>query len=151
MQGLRSSLPPSTVRCYIFAFSLGAVIYPMIEILYRSYTHFTMVILGGICGIIIYRIHRTLRHDGYFTKALMCSIIITISEFFAGVFLNIILELRIWDYSDMPFHLMGQISLPFSLIWFFISLPSLYLCRLIDQFLAPYLEGNIFFINNKER
>lgn len=49
------------------------------------------------------------------------AIIITALEFIVGVIVNLILKWNIWDYSMLPFNILGQISLPFSLIWFLLS------------------------------
>ena len=148
MQGLKNTIPPSKIRCYIIAFSLGAVIYPVLEIIYRSRTHFTMSILGGISGIIIYHVNRTLKSERRLTRALVCMIFITLTEFISGIFLNVILKLEVWDYSTLPYNLLGQISLIFSFIWFIIAIPALYLCDLIDKYFFPILNGNLFFINS---
>ena len=43
--------------------------------------------------------------------------LVTFVEFCAGCVLNLWLGLDIWDYSDIPFNLLGQICLPFSLVW----------------------------------
>src|SRR5699024_11257779 len=32
----------------------------------------------------------------------------------------------IWDYSSMRFNLMGQISIGYSILWFFLSLPIIF-------------------------
>ena len=37
----------------LILFSIGAILYMSIEILWRGYTHWTMGILGGICFVII--------------------------------------------------------------------------------------------------
>ncbi len=42
---------------------------------------------------------------------------ITAAEFAAGCILNLGLGLAVWDYSDMPFQLLGQICLPYSILW----------------------------------
>ena len=47
---------------------------------------------------------------------------ITFYEFIFGVILNIWLGLNIWDYSNLPFNILGQICIPFSTIWYFLSI-----------------------------
>ena len=51
----------------------------------------------------------------------LLSILITVFEFILGYILNIKLGLGIWDYSNIPFNIMGQICLPFSFLWFVLS------------------------------
>jgi uncharacterized membrane protein len=51
----------------------------------------------------------------------MGSIIVTILEFIAGCILNLWLGLNVWDYSDLPFNILGQICPQFTFLWLFIS------------------------------
>ena len=51
----------------------------------------------------------------------MGSAIITVLEFITGLIVNVWMGLNIWDYSDMPLNIMGQICLPFTIAWLFIS------------------------------
>lgn len=44
------------------------------------------------------------------------------TEFVAGLILNIALGLGIWDYSNMPGNIMGQICPQFALLWFVVSI-----------------------------
>ena len=55
--------------------------------------------------------------------------IITGYEFATGLMVNLILRLRVWDYSDMPFNIKGQVCLPFMLVWFIFT-P---LCIILDD------------------
>jgi hypothetical protein len=41
-------------------------------------------------------------------------------EFVSGVVCNIWLKFGIWDYSTLPLNVLGQICLPFGIIWFFL-------------------------------
>lgn len=50
-------------------------------------------------------------------QAVVCAALVTLVEFVAGCVLNLWIGLDIWDYSDIPFNLLGQICLPFSLVW----------------------------------
>ena len=45
------------------------------------------------------------------------------------------LGLHIWDYSSLPFNLLGQICLPFTVLWFFLAL----LCIFVDDWLRHIL------------
>jgi uncharacterized membrane protein len=47
--------------------------------------------------------------------------IITILEFITGCIVNLYFKWNVWDYSHLPLNLLGQICLPFSIIWFFLS------------------------------
>ena len=58
------------------------------------------------------------------------SLIITVVEFLFGLLVNRVLHLHVWDYSALPLNIMGQICLPFSLIWFVLTIPASALCKL---------------------
>ena len=55
-------------------------------------------------------------------QATICAAAITAVEFVAGCILNLWLGLGIWDYSEMPYNLCGQICLPFCFVWFVASI-----------------------------
>lgn len=113
---------------YFTLFSLGGLLYMMIEILFSGSTHWTMGILGGLCFLLIGLINSTFSYDFSLIKQMaMSAILITALEFVAGVILNLGLHLAIWDYSHLPFNILGQVCLPFSFIWFFLSLPAIFL------------------------
>ena len=103
---------------YGILFVIGAVVYMIIEICFRGFTHWTMGVLGGIILILVGLINEVTRKDlPLLIQGPMASIIITIIEYWAGYILNMQLGLDIWDYSDLPYNLDGQICFQFSLIW----------------------------------
>ena len=114
-------------RCY-FIFIAGAFGYCLLEILWRGYTHPSMGIAGGLCLIGIYYISK-LNYSRVF-RAVLSTLLITLTEFIFGVILNILLKLNIWDYSGMPFNFLGQICLPFSLLWFVLSYTLIFIIDL---------------------
>ncbi|MBP3888424.1 MAG: hypothetical protein J6F30_12400 [Cellulosilyticum sp.] len=111
---------------YFILFSVGGLLYMLLEIWYSNHTHWTMGLLGGICFILIGLI------DSYYDlplykQMILSTIIITSLEFAAGTILNLILKLNLWDYSTFPLNILGQVCLPFSALWFLISLPAILL------------------------
>ena len=91
-------------------------------IAWRGYSHVSMFILAGVCGICIGLINEILSMDTpIWLQAIIGSCIVTTGEFISGCILNLWLGLGIWDYSNMPFNLLGQICLPFSLLWIILS------------------------------
>jgi len=120
---------------YILIFIIGAVGYCCIELLWRGYTHPSMAVVGGICLILIQRINRHFIAKPYFFRAILCSGAISIVEFLAGVLLNIIFHLNVWDYSAQPLNIMGQICPLYSILWFFLSFGVLILGNKIPYFL----------------
>lgn len=112
----------------LFLFAVGGLLYYLIEILWRGYSHISMFILGGICFVLIGLINEFYDWNmPLWKQMLIASLVVTVAEFVAGAILNIWLGLDIWDYSNLRFNLLGQISLGYSILWFFLSLPALFL------------------------
>lgn len=55
-------------------------------------------------------------------QSLVCTVLITAVEFVAGLILNVWLGLDIWDYSNLPLSLCGQICLWYSALWYVLCL-----------------------------
>ena len=51
----------------------------------------------------------------------MSSIIITTLEFITGIVVNIGLGWNVWDYSNLPFNIYGQVCVWFIFLWFILS------------------------------
>jgi len=106
----------------LILFAVGALVYLCIELLWRGHTHWAMGIVGGLAFVIIGGLNEQYEWDMSFLKqCVIGALVITCIEFVAGVILNIELGLGIWDYSNLPFNIMGQICLPFSLLWVILS------------------------------
>lgn len=121
--------------------SAGGIIYIIIELLFRGHTHWTMFIVGGVCFVLVGGLNEWYPWEMSIVKQMLISaLVITIVEFIAGLVLNVWLGLEIWDYSNMPFNIMGQICLPFTAAWFLLSLPAI----VADDFLRWKLFGERF-------
>ncbi len=114
-------------------FGIGGSVYLLLELLYRGYSHPSMFFAGGLSAALIYLVccEGRLRHAGWYVRCAVGSLLITSVEFCTGLLLNLLLRLGIWDYSSLPFNLLGQICLPFSVLWFFLTLPVLFLGDLL--------------------
>lgn len=119
-----------------FIFLLGAFIYSFIEIVFRGHTHWTMTLLGGVSGAVLYCI--SAGDEPLLLKAFTGAIIITALEMCVGVIDNIILKWSVWNYSDLPLNLFGQICLPFSALWFLLCIPALFFCRGVRERFNKY-------------
>ena len=107
---------------YVFLGVIGGIIYYILENIWRGYSHWTMFILGGICFIALGLINEIFSWDTpLISQMVIGGAIITILEFITGYIVNLWLDWNIWDYSDVPYNLLGQICLPFSILWYFIS------------------------------
>ena len=101
-------------------FLFGAISYVIIELLWRGHTHFSMFILGGLCFLLVGLINEK-RKIPLISQMVIGAGIITLLEFICGYIVNIRLGLNVWNYADMPFNIMGQICLPYTLAWFVLS------------------------------
>ena len=107
---------------YLFLGAIGSIVYMSLEILWRGYTHWTTGMLGGICFICLGLINEILSWETPLVlQMLIGSTIITVLELVTGCIVNLWLGWNVWDYSDLPLNLLGQICLSFSILWYFIS------------------------------
>lgn len=128
---------------FILIFSLGAILYNLIEILFRGYTHWSMSIAGGIAVLILYVVDFKLTSKSILLRCLIGCLTITAIEFIAGCIVNIWLGMDVWDYSDLPLNFLGQICLPFSSIWFLLSFPAILVCRFVRKYMIAGQESEI--------
>jgi len=114
-------------------FSTGGILYFLIEILWRGYSHFSMFLCGGLCFAGIYLINCTCRRAPCLLRWIYGALLITVIEFLCGVTVNLVLGWNVWDYADLPLNLFGQVCLPFTLIWFALCIPADLLCTLFRR------------------
>ena len=125
---------------YLTIFLIGGVVYVGIEIAFRGYSHISMMVLGGLCLVIVGLLNEVPcfpKHFGIIPQAIMGAVIITILEFITGLIVNVWLGLDVWDYSNMPLNIMGQICLPFTLAWVLLSIVAI----VVDDYIRHYLFG----------
>ena len=116
----------------------GGTIYYMIELIWRGYSSLPMVLVGGLCFLFCGSINEFLGWAMLIWKQMfICAVGITAIEFLSGYILNIVLGLGIWDYSNMPFNIIGQICLPFTVAWYILSL----LAIVLDDHLRYWIFG----------
>ncbi len=104
-------------------FALGAAAYPVVELLWRGRTHWSMSLTGGLCSLVIHLFNRRMRHRGLAARCGMGCAVITCTEFAVGCVVNRLLGWGVWDYSSAPFNILGQICPLYSVFWFVLSLP----------------------------
>ena len=120
-------------KCFLFA--LGGLTYMGLELLWRGWSHGSMFLAGGVCFLLLGKLHQVGNGLSLPVRGLIGSGIITMVEYGAGLLVN--RDYAVWDYRDMPFHLHGQICLPFCLLWLPISVFAMYLYSLLDQKILP--------------
>lgn len=127
---------PRTILKHAVLALIGGCVYFLIELLWRGHSHWTMVVMGGVCFILIGDINEFIPWNmPLILQGGIGSAVITPMELVCGVILNIWLKLDIWDYSTMPFNFLGQICLPFSLLWVALSIAAV----ILDDWLRYWL------------
>ena len=103
---------------YLFLWALGGTLYYSIELMFRGFSHWSMFLLGGICLLFFWlQGSKTEWSDPMWVQVIRCTIFVVSCEFITGIIVNKWLGWGVWDYSDEPFHLFGQICLPFDVIF----------------------------------
>ena len=120
----------------IILMAVGGMLYALFEIGFRGYTHWTMIIVGGICFYLIGLINEVIPWEMEIWKqCVIGSLVVTAVEFVSGCIINLWLGWGVWDYSDMPFNILGQVCLPFSALWVLLSA----LAIILDDYLRYWL------------
>ena len=101
--------------------ALGAA-YVVFETLFRGYSHPSMFVVGGLCGVLVGAINQAPRfyRAPVIVQSVIGAVIVLAVEFVSGCVLNLWLGLGVWDYSNQPGNVLGQICPAFGLLWFFI-------------------------------
>ena len=116
---------------YILVYILGGLLYACIELLWRGWTHWTMVLCGGLCFLLMYLISSL--SLSIYKKCVLSAAAICLVEFITGCIVNLHLKWQVWDYSDLPFNILGQICPQFLLVWLVLSLPGLLFCSALRK------------------
>ena len=106
------------VKQYSFFWFIGGSLYYFFEILFRGFSHISMFILGGICmDFFVFQGKISKWKEPIWKQVIRGTLFIISGEFITGIIVNKWLGLKVWDYSDQPLHLWGQICLPFAVIF----------------------------------
>lgn len=107
---------------YLFLLIVGGTTYVGIELLWRGYSHWSMFFLGGLCFICCGLLNEILPWDMVLSKQMLLgAIIITTLEFITGYIVNLKLGWNVWDYSNLPLNICGQVCPIFFIAWYYVS------------------------------
>lgn len=121
---------------YLILLLIGGFVYYAFELVLRGWSHWTMFLLGGICFILIGEYNEHVDWDTPLIKqGVVGACIVTALEFVVGMIVNVYLGWNIWDYSAVPLNFMGQICLPFSIVWIAVSI----LAVVVDDWVRYFL------------
>ena len=111
----------------VLMWTWGGAAYFLLEVAYKTARgeperiSWTMLVLAAILCIPIERAGAEMPWDvPLWMQAAGCAVLVTATELIAGLILNVWLGLGVWDYSNQPGHVLGQICPVFGLLWFFI-------------------------------
>ena len=131
----------SNIEKYLLLFIFGGLGYGLIEITFRGYTHWSMVITGGSAFLCIYIIDKTFKNTPIHIKALIGAVIITTMELTVGLVVNKMFNFAVWDYTNTPINFLGIISLPFCICWYAISYVILKVFKLFNKIIEQQKLG----------
>ena len=113
---------------YVFLFATGGLLYNILEMLFRGWSHWTMFILGGVCFICLGLINEIIPWEMLlWQQVLIGAGIITGLEFATGCMVNLWFGWGVWDYSQMPGNILGQVCPQFFALWLPVSLAGIVL------------------------
>ena len=116
------------LRKYLALTSVGGLLYVVLELVWRGRSHWTMLLLGGICFMALGLINEILPWSLALWKQMLIGVaIVTALEFITGCIVNLWLGWNIWDYSGLSGNILGQICPQYCLLWLPVSLAGIVL------------------------
>lgn len=86
-----------TVRKNSLLFLAGSGLYPLLEVLWRGYSHASMALAGGVCLLLINAVCcEKMKRRSLPARCAIGSLIITVVEFLFGLLVNRVLHLHVW-------------------------------------------------------
>ena len=102
---------------YAFLVWFGGSTYVTLEVFWRARSHWTMFVLAAVVFIMIGLLNEIWTKWNLLIQTLVGTGIATVLEFIAGLVVNVILRWDVWDYSNLPGNIMGQICPQFMILW----------------------------------
>lgn len=118
-------------------FYLGGMLYTALELLWRGRSHGSMFALGGLCFLMIGAMERLRIHPA--ARSALEAGTVTALELGCGLLVN--RQFLVWDYRQMPMNYLGQICLPFSLLWIPVCMVGAAVYRQLDRLLTFSADG----------
>ena len=120
---------------YSILLSYGGFLYVCIELLFRGRSDVTMMFAGAISFVCIGMLNEIIpwQMPLWIQSLIGGFLVVTPIEFIFGIIFNG--NLNIWDYSNQPFNLHGQVCLLFSILWCFVSIIAI----ILDDYLRYWL------------
>ncbi len=112
----------------LFLFVAGGLLYNLLELFYRGWTHWTMFFLGGLCFVCLGAINEVIPWNmPLWQQVIIGASIISALEFVTGCIVNLWLGWGVWDYSKMPGNILGQVCPQYFGLWLLVALAGIIL------------------------
>lgn len=115
-------------------FYLGGGGYMLMEVAFRGWSHGSMFLAGGSCFLLLGKLQRQSPRLSLPWRMGLGALTITSVELLAGLLVN--RNYQVWDYRRMPLNFHGQVCLPFTALWFPVSLGAFLLYDFLEAGLA---------------
>ena len=123
----------SNLALHVLFGLIAGCIYLLIELAWRGHTHWTMLPLAAVIFVCAGVLDEVEQPPSIWQQVILGTTIATALEFVAGIILNIWLGLGVWDYSNLPGNLMGQICPQFTIAWAVLMIVSIRLENLMHR------------------
>ena len=132
------SLTMQRLAKYILLGGTGGAAYALIELAWRGYTHWTMILLGGLAFVLVGMINNILPWEMRLqVQVAIGMVIVTALELVVGLIINRWLGWGVWDYSNMWGNVLGQICPQYMVLW----VPLVLAAILLDDYLRWWAFG----------
>jgi hypothetical protein len=121
-------------RKYPLLFCAGGLGYMGLELLWRGRSHVSMFLAGGVCFLLLDKLRCTKSRLPLLLRGCIGAFVITTVELVTGLLAN--RNYQVWDYRNLPMNFLGQICLPFSILWVPLSIGAMGLYALSDRLLT---------------
>ena len=108
----------------LLLWSFGGTAYFLLEVAWKTFRgeperiSWTMLVLAVALCVPVERAGAELPWEcPLWLQSAACAALVTVAELLAGLVLNVWLRLGIWDYSELPGNLWGQVCPQFFLVW----------------------------------
>jgi hypothetical protein len=115
-------------------FGIGGAGYVGLELLWRGRSHVSMFLAGGVCFLLLGKLRHTKSRLPLLLRGCIGAFVITTVELVTGLLAN--RNYQVWDYRNLPMNFLGQICLPFSILWVPLSIGAMGLYALSDRLLT---------------
>ena len=112
------------ISSHILRWLFGGCLYGLLEIAWRGYTHWTMILLAALLCIPLDIANEHIPWDMPLPlQGVLGGLTITAMEFVTGLIVNVWLGLGVWDYSNQLGNILGQICPLYTILWCLLAIP----------------------------